>query len=468
MERESVRLRVALALIAAVALGYALQPNNGALGPQAVPPLNVAVVAALFALIAGQFALHHRAVWHVFAVAVAAGLTFQLYVLLTSSPGIYLRRTGPDFLHPFVGGIAVAAVLIGAGFTRSSWLGRARMPLLLLTYFCLGLWIIPASPDPWIDVYLFQRESSLELLSGRNPYALTFVDIYGGNPMFYGKGLSINGRLQFGFPYPPLSLLPLLPAQLLFSDVRYVHLACIVATGGFIAYARPGWIAETAAAVFLFTPRSFFVLEQSWTEPLVLLGLSGTVFTACRAPRALPYVLGLFLVSKQYLVMLAPAVVFLLQRPLLSRANAVFIAKAAITGLVVTLPLALWDVAAFMRSVVFLQTYQPFRPDSLSYLAIWAQRGRGVPSTAIAFILPIVTYIPAFWRGGRGVNGFATTSAVVMFLFFAFNKQAFCNYYFFVVGALCLAAAVSAGEPTPHTQPAAAPTVEAASPVVAA
>jgi hypothetical protein len=29
--------------------------------------------------------------------------------------------------------------------------------------------------------------------------------------------------------------------------------------------------------------------------------------------------------------------------------------------------------------------------------------------------------------------------AFVFFAFFAFNKQAFCNYYSFVVGALCVA-----------------------------
>ena len=28
--------------------------------------------------------------------------------------------------------------------------------------------------------------------------------------------------------------------------------------------------------------------------------------------------------------------------------------------------------------------------------------------------------------------------------FFAFNKQAFCNYYYFVIGALCVAAGTTA------------------------
>ncbi len=33
--------------------------------------------------------------------------------------------------------------------------------------------------------------------------------------------------------------------------------------------------------------------------------------------------------------------------------------------------------------------------------------------------------------------------ALVLLVFFAFNKQAFCNYYYFVIGALCTALAAS-------------------------
>jgi hypothetical protein len=34
---------------------------------------------------------------------------------------------------------------------------------------------------------------------------------------------------------------------------------------------------------------------------------------------------------------------------------------------------------------------------------------------------------------------FALTVAFTFLVFFAFNKQAFCNYYHFVIGALCCA-----------------------------
>src|SRR5207248_8919226 len=110
------------------------------------------------------------------------------------------------------------------------------------------------------------------------------------------------GRLNFGYPYPPLSLLLIVPAYQL-GDLRYAQLAAMALAGAFIALARPGRTAFAAAALLLFTPRGFFVLEAGWTEPFAVLFLAVTVFAACRSPRQLPVPLGLFLASKQYLVL---------------------------------------------------------------------------------------------------------------------------------------------------------------------
>jgi len=38
-------------------------------------------------------------------------------------------------------------------------------------------------------------------------------------------------------------------------------------------------------------------------------------------------------------------------------------------------------------------------------------------------------------------EGFAATVTFTTFAFFAFGSKAFCNYYFFVIGALCCAIA---------------------------
>ena len=49
----------------------------------------------------------------------------------------------------------------------------------------------------------------------------------------------------------------------------------------------------------------------------------------------------------------------------------------------------------------------------------------------------------ALWRAPRTPAGFALVVGVAFLGFFAWGKQAFANYYLFVVGALCLAVAAS-------------------------
>ena len=51
----------------------------------------------------------------------------------------------------------------------------------------------------------------------------------------------------------------------------------------------------------------------------------------------------------------------------------------------------------------------------------------------------------ALWRAARTPAGFALGVAALFLAFFVLNKQAFANYYLFVIGALCTA--VAAAEP---------------------
>jgi hypothetical protein len=208
-----------------------------------------------------------------------------------------------------------------------------------------------------------------------------------------------------------------------------------------MASARRGrQIGFLAAALYLFYPRSFFVLEQGWTEPFLVFLLALVVFCAARWRAALPFALGLFLASKQYMVLAVPLVAHL-PRP---AGKAALVKAAAIVAVVVaalTVPFALWNVPAFMRDIVTLQMYQPFRDDALGFLAAFAWvTGLRLPS-ALAFVAAVVAIVVLRRRCPATPAAFATAIAVVYFAFFAFNKQAFANYYAFVLGALCCAVA---------------------------
>jgi hypothetical protein len=433
-------LRSALFGGAAVALGVAIADADGTLTPRSLGWLSAAVAAALLILPLSRARRERTSArgtsW--LAVVLVAGLAYEIGFLFMTSPLMY-GRLSLDDLRLFFRAIAAISVLFAAASFAPMGARRVLVPGLLIGHAMLGCWLLHASPRPHIDVFDFQRDSCNALLRGTNPYALTFANIYGDATAFYGPNLSVNGRLQFGFVYPPLSLLLALPGHL-FGDFRYSQLAAIELSAAMMAFMDRRSAGTAAAALFLLTPRCFFVMEQGWTEPYLVLLLTTTVFVARHAPRALPYAVGLFLCVKQYLVFaLLPVGLLLPWRDW--GAMRAFVLKAALTAAVVTVPLALWSPRAFWFDVGVLQTLQPLRMDALSYL-VWFTREHGAPPPMwVCFAVTGAVTALCLWRLPRTPAGFAGSIAIVFLAFFATNKQAFANYYFFVIGALCCAIA---------------------------
>jgi hypothetical protein len=63
-------------------------------------------------------------------------------------------------------------------------------------------------------------------------------------------------------------------------------------------------------------------------------------------------------------------------------------------------------------------------------------QGHEPPPVLISFLAAGAASALALWRLPRTPAGFGAAISVTFLAFFAFNKQAFCNYYFFVIGAL--------------------------------
>ena len=483
---------------AAVALGIALQINFGQYHPAAMPWLPAAALACAAAVVAPNVGRLTICNWRPDQLVIAVGLAVQFALLYSRDPAATLHLGAPDDLAPFKAGVALAAALtaVGCSATRAA---RFAIPLMLLTHLALGVWVIRATPMPKVDVQVFQRDAAAALLAGTNPYAITFPDIYEGKLPVYGPGVAENGRLKFGYPYLPLSLLLAVPGHVL-GDFRYAHLLALTLAGGLIAYARPGERARkvkregneelrrqrrglnvlvpvipstqvevsaatarsvAAAALLQFTPRGFFVIEGGWTEPFAILFLAATVFVAGRKglvwAALLPIALGLLLACKQYVVLLAPLVLLLpaalpASLPGVRRMNArgaMLLALGVLVAAAVSLPLVLWDLDAFLHSAVTLQFRQPFRTDALSYLVPYADSHAGaLPPVWTCFAFAGAAALLALWRCPRTPAGFAAGAAIVFFAFFATNKQAFCNYYALVLAALCCALAATPGVPS--------------------
>jgi hypothetical protein len=354
----------------------------------------------------------------------------------------------------FVAGVAACAGAALLAVTSWATSRKAWFIAIVAMHFGLGVVYLRVSSPPQIDVYEFQQRGSAALIRGANPYTATYPNIYGDNTTFYSPGSYSGDRLLFGFPYPPLVLFLCLPSFLLTGDVRYAHLAAVAVSGLLIGLARQGSQSKLSALLFLFSPTVFWIVDQSWTDPFVILLISAVIVQrGLGVARFL--MLGLLMASKQYALLAVPAAWFLI--PARSwRAYTSLILRSGAVFLAITLPLALWNFGAFLRSVVILQTLQPFRTDSLSFLT-WLTR-LGLPQGPVwpAFLAVVIAGVLLFKRLPPSPANFAGSLAVGYLLFFCLNKQAFMNYYFLVEACLCWAIAAPVTiqpQVTPASQP---------------
>lgn len=437
-------------IVAALSVGFAIHIHDGEYTVLALELITLALLCCVVAVVWPSVPLRRLREERGPSRLLTAAIVVQLVALFVSWPGVDLAHLGRYQLLPFYTGLTADLVLcarILTGALRTS--ERLWFPLLLLTWLLLAGWMIASSPRPFIDVWNFQQEGADALLSGKNPYAIRFDDIYHstrpGRQQVYGPGLVENDRTTFGFPYPPVSLLLATAGYAVAGDHRFAQALALMLAGLFIGYGQRSRQAMLAAALMMLSPRTFAVLGRGWTEPFGIMLLAATVFCALRRSILLPLALGLFLSTKQYLVLALPLTCFLLPPGWRWRDWVGLLLKSFAVAAVVTLPLALWNWHEFWRATVTVQEVAPFRWDALSYLVWWGFHGHGHivtrPNVAVvsSFVAALAALALGLWKAPRSPAGFAAALSLLCLAFFAFNKQAFCNYYYFVIGAMCCA-----------------------------
>jgi len=413
-----------------LSVGYAINLTNGLYDGRALLWLTISLLFCIAAVALQNSRKAESLSQHVLALALAVGIVVEMLLLMA-------RR----WTEPWPSAAIVGMSLIG--LLQLFDLRRLRIPLILITsalFFYAGVVVINLVNDPGVDVYTWQQHTSVALMDGRNPYELRLATNRWGT-RFYAPGVvDQNGNLTCAFPYPPLSLLMVLPGFLLGGDIRYAQLAAIAISAVLMAMARPGSAGRIGALVgvlFLLTPRVFYLLWTGWTEPLVVLNFSLVMFCACRWRKGLPWALGLFFATKQYTVLALPLLPLLVQGPERWKELRAIVMKAGIVVAVINLPFLLWNVHEFTRAVLLLQVVPPFRTDALSYL-VWIYSWTGTKPPMWIPSLPVTLAIAlSLWRVPRSPAGFAGALTLVTALCFAFNKQAFCNYYYFTIATAC-------------------------------
>lgn len=446
------RSPIFLCAAAAVSMAVALQLGAGMFHPAGLVLATLASALAVWAALQGDRpgpALPAE-------VALGVGFLHGLYCHLFEIPTFYAN---PQRLQGFRG-LALMALVFGSAYLclhlRGS-LQRARFLAVLACFAAMGVVIVHLSRGPRIDVWLFQQIGGEALWRGYSPYSVSYPDLYavtGETLKMYGPEVVHDHRI-FMYPYPPLTALLAAPAWAALGDVRYVSLAALVTAGWAIGRLGGGFTGEIAALFLLFQGRSFFVLEQAWSETLVLAAFAVTALLIARPTARVPQWLsvglaaGVLAASKQYSPLLLLPLALAIPRP--QRLRAALVALAVL--LATALPFLLQDPRGLWRGVVQMQFLQPLRQDSLSLLALYA-RSFGAPWWgALPAFIAAAAVLALTVRRTLTLASAATSAAAAWLVFVLLNKQAFCNYDFLGVGLLCVAIAAHARTDGPRTAP---------------
>ena len=431
-------MRASLLAVAAVLLAEALGVSHGNLSTTALALVAFGVAAVVLAI---ALPAEGRDRWA--EVALGAGLAGGFAYDAFYQPGWHAT-------HPLMPAFRPVLALAAALAATYAWtdvpprLRRARPLVLAALWLVLVALVFRAYPAPRIDVWDLQQGAVAGLLRGENPYALAYPNTYGpGTSLLSPRVLSPDGNAILGFPYPPLAILAGVPGFALLGDVRWSHAALtLAAAAGIWLLGRRRRPAELAALLVLFQPNGFFLVEQAWTEPVVLASLVGLALVLERRPESIwpGLAAGLALASKQY----TPLLLVPLLAAVPPRARLRAAAVAASVAAAVYVPFALRDPAAFWRSLVEFQLAQPVRSDSLSAAALLFRRvGVQVPD-GLGFAAAGAV-VAAGWRRAREPAGALAVAVLAWLVLILLAKQAFANYYGLAVGLLC--AGVAAATP---------------------
>jgi len=313
---------------------------------------------------------------------------------------------------------------------------RFRRPLwtLLLTAtisVASGVTMIMSSPRPAIDVWYMLQAGSHALAHGHNIYTQHWA--------LSKQALVESGQPSEGsnhFSYLPGTALFLTPFYALFGDVRYGILAAIVATALLIGRMGNSEVFPYLGCLFLIFPKMYFLVEQSYSDPLVLLAITAAVFFVQkkRVRWAVVALVGA-LWFKQYALFLVPLAFF--WKPIGPRRTLIAVGAAA----VLDVPWVLASPSAFWRGVVKIFVNLAPRSDSLSLDSFLLRHGYdpGLLVSATAVVLALGLTIR---RSSKNSLTFVLGLTFSMAMFNLFGKQQFFNQWMLVGGYCVLALAV--------------------------
>ena len=348
-------------------------------------------------------------------------LFLSLFFSLLLYGGIYQEKNYLTVISLFILATLLCLTVFDKNYLK-------KIVIFFIGFAILGVIMIKTSPLPQIDIFYFLKEGAWGFVHGQNPYSMIFTRI--NNYSFY-----LNGKADF-YSYFPGMIFLTLPGVVLLNDPRFSMLLAVLLSAYFIyrKFNQP-----ELSLIFLFNPLSMFILEQSWTESIIILLLVLIVYLfSVKRFFMVAIIYGLMLATKQYAFLFLP---FIWQ---MMTGNRKKLVHSVIICLAILLPFIFWSWRDFLNDSVLLQFMFPARYDGLTLTSFLFREF----NISLPWILPFIIWIIAFtllyfrqhyWTSHR----ILLANFIFLYVFLILNKWSFVNYYYLLSSFLILAIALN-------------------------
>jgi hypothetical protein len=291
--------------------------------------------------------------------------------------------------------------------------------------------VIEVSPEPVIDVYNLLRDGADHVIAGKNPYATDIESPYGTARAEYFNVEEPPDTRPAG--YPPLPLLLCVPPRLFKADVRWSNIAGYLLGGlaiGILGFRRgqPG-LGLLATAIFLNLPRTEYIIEQTWYEPMIagLLGI-GLVLAECRSwVQWLGYTLvGFGLTAKQFGLPLFFPLAWSHRRNWRQ-----ILVGLAIAGLFI-IPWFIWSPADFLDILLWKHLDRQTQYQSITVTSFMAKEFRKLVPRQLGWVEASAAILAISYVTPRNGAAAAVGLGSALLAFCVFHTQGFPNYFYLV------------------------------------
>jgi hypothetical protein len=320
-----------------------------------------------------------------------------------------------EILSAVAAGLAALSLLVPDRYQRRAWFS------LLALAAATGIVTVIVASDPRIDVWFLLQQSSQGLLHGDDMYRQNWVHSTG---------------LQNVYPYLPGTTLILAPFRWLLGDVRYGLLLAIL-LGAFVVRRLSPLAPAALAGMLLVMPHWAFLVDQSWTEPLLVTSLAAAILALQHdRPFAAMLALAVALACKQHIILLLP--LFAMWPAFGWRRT---IGSAVLAGLVV-LPWLIAGPRDLWHDAVHANLALGVERRALCLPSVFDRWGFVVGFWFLLLALAAAYTVVLRWLP-RTPSALALGCAVVMWTLDLANKQSFFNHYTLPLGLLVVAVAAA-------------------------